>query len=480
MSTIATDAESGRDFSFAASAREDFRDAIARHRRSAWRVTAVCAVAYLLLGLVVAELTAPLLYCLAGLAADVINLAIPTPDLLGGAGRVVKEVFMSGKPIALDRAVGVAAVAAAPGLALYALAMLVIRRALLLSPVFERGPERGQALGRPANSARLDEIQIVDTIEEMAVAAVIPAPRVIFVEGSRNAASFGVNAENATVLIGAGLPRELTRQQMQGVAAHLIASVASGDTTVGMRTSFTIGAITLISAFNTGLIDADDRDATFRLLRALVAPTRSNLTWILARLSDPLANRNRTSNEPAPAKSKSWRDWALFPLMGPLTMSGLLSLVVHGLVLSPVLGLAWRQRKYAADATAVQLTRDANALDQALEAMGDAGETAGLPQWAGHLCVVDPGRDGGNSSLGMSIFPSIDRRRKELVRMGADADPALTRKPIPIWALTALVMLAAVFFALVGVIIYLLLILSAAFTGMFTLIPALIIHHILR
>ncbi len=476
MSTAATNT----DLSFAASAREDFRDAIARHRRTAWRVTAACAAAYLVLGLIVAVLMAPLLYCLAGLAADLLNLVIPTFDLIGGLERMIKAVFLPGGTIALDRAFGLAVLAAAPGLALYALAMLVIRRALLLSPVFERGPNRGEALGRRADPTRLEEIQIVDTIEEMAVAAVIPAPQVIFVEGSRNAASFGVDADNAIVLIGAGLPRELTRQQMQGVAAHLVASVASGDTTVGMRMAFTIGAITLISALGTGFMDDDDRKATYRLLRALAAPSSANLAWILARLSDPLAGRDRSSSD-GEAEPPSWRVWALFPLIGPLFLSGFLSAVVHGLVLNPLLGFAWRQRKYAADATAVQLTREPNALNQALEAMNSAGEATGLPQWAGHLCVVDPGKDGGGDrSVGLMIFPSIDQRRKELVRMGADADPSLARSRMPIWALVLFGALGAAFLALVGVIIYLLLVLSAAFSGMFTLIPTLILHYFLR
>jgi hypothetical protein len=62
--------------------REDLFAAIARHRRAAWQVTAVCALAYLLLALVVAIPMAPLLYSLVGLDLDLINLIIPTPDLL--------------------------------------------------------------------------------------------------------------------------------------------------------------------------------------------------------------------------------------------------------------------------------------------------------------------------------------------------------------------------------------------------------------
>jgi Zn-dependent protease with chaperone function len=479
MSTEAIRDGSERGASFAAGAHEDFRDAIARRRRTAWRVTAACAAAYLALGLVVAVLMAPLLYSLAGLALDLVNLAVAAPDLLGVAGRTIETTFFSGKPVAAGPALRVVALAAAPGLALYVLAMFAIRRALLLSPVFERGPTRGEALGRRPNPALLAEIEIADTIEEMAVAAVVPPPRVVFVEGSLNAASFGTDADNATVLIGSALPRALTRQQMQGVAAHLVASVASGDTTVGMRTAFTLGAVTLISAFNTGFVDAGDRSATFRLMRALIAPTRNNLAFILARLSDPLADRKGTEKAPGGAKSLSWRDWVVMPLMGPLFMSGFLSLIVHGFVLGPLLTLAWRQRKYAADATAVQLTRDPNALDEALEAMGGVGAAAGLPPWAGHLCVVDPG-SGGDLFGPFSIFPSIDARRRALVRLGADDDPALKRRGMPRWALAILIALAAVLFVLVAIMVYLLLVLSAALTGLFTLVPTLLIHHLLR
>jgi hypothetical protein len=54
--------------------RESFFDAIERHRRASWRVTAVCALAIAILTLVLAVLLAPLLICLAGLAVDLVKL----------------------------------------------------------------------------------------------------------------------------------------------------------------------------------------------------------------------------------------------------------------------------------------------------------------------------------------------------------------------------------------------------------------------
>src|SRR5262245_33407303 len=61
--------------------RESFFEAIARHRKAAWRITAVCELAWVALALVAAVLLAPLLYCLLGLALDVVNFVVPTPDV---------------------------------------------------------------------------------------------------------------------------------------------------------------------------------------------------------------------------------------------------------------------------------------------------------------------------------------------------------------------------------------------------------------
>src|ERR1043166_1446423 len=80
---------------FTAAEREDFFNAIAHHNRAAWRVTAACAAAYTILGLVISLLMAPLLYCVIGLAVDLANLATPVPDLLGYLGRHVSAFIDS-------------------------------------------------------------------------------------------------------------------------------------------------------------------------------------------------------------------------------------------------------------------------------------------------------------------------------------------------------------------------------------------------
>src|ERR1044071_2894176 len=70
--------------------RETFLAAIARHRRASWRVTAACVIAVAGVSVVVAILMSPLLYCLIGLALDIVNFWRPMPDVLTWAVREVE------------------------------------------------------------------------------------------------------------------------------------------------------------------------------------------------------------------------------------------------------------------------------------------------------------------------------------------------------------------------------------------------------
>ena len=85
------------------------------------------------LGLAGAILLAPLLYCVLGLVLDVINLAVPMPDLLGWAGNVV-DAFVNPRPGA-GLPLWALPFAAAPGLVVFVLALHTLRRAFAKSPL---------------------------------------------------------------------------------------------------------------------------------------------------------------------------------------------------------------------------------------------------------------------------------------------------------------------------------------------------------
>src|SRR5262249_54503349 len=132
---------------------------------------------------------------------------------------------------------------------------------------------------------------------------------------------------------------------------------------------------------------------------------------------EKLARAARARSDPAKSEKLGWRTLVWAPLVGPVLIAGFLGGLVSSMVLTPLLALAWRQRKYMADAIAVRLTRDPDALAGALTRMGGGATFA---PWAAHLCVAES--RGSGTSLGNSFVPMIPgsaHRLRALVKMGA-------------------------------------------------------------
>jgi hypothetical protein len=219
------------------------------------------------------------------------------------------------------------------------------------------------------------------------------------------------------------------------------------------------------------------------LWRVLVAPTSSGALELLGAVTDPFRDpdrETRKAQQPSPrGSSLTWREWAMMPLMGPVLLTGFLTGMVSAFFLQPLVAVAWRQRKYMADATAVQLTRDPDGLAGALSTL-DGYQTT-LAPWAAHLAVV--GAQGSNAgTLGVSIvpiFPSLQKRIAALDRMGAHVE-LKPKAPMPWWLVAVLGAVAVIVLGLLGVVVYLLVLVSAALSGLFTLVPAGILHALLR
>lgn len=452
--------------------REDFFNAVARHRRTAWRITLACGVAYAVLALVMSLLLAPLLYGVAGLVLDMLNLLFPMPDLLAYAGKLLSPIV--DHPAAVPKAdlLTFILLASAPGLLLMVVVAWVVSRAIRQSALFDTT----QQLGRPPDPRRLVELQFANTLEEMAVAALIPAPKVVVIEGGANAAASGMDAQQATVMVGQSLLGLLNRAQMQGIAAHLIAAIADNDMKIGMRTASVLGVFALLTRLSVNLLDKDSFAASRHLLRALCVPTATSQAFVLAQLSDPFADA--APQPAAPHTDKlGWREWLLMPLMGPVWFSGFLGGFVSTLMLSPGIAWAWQQRKYMADATAVRLTREPDGLSAALSALSRANTSLLSSAWASHLCVVAPQQAAG---MMVSIFPSLERRLAALVRMGASNQPLVVPTAAPLWAKLLVGGLLVVMAGLVAVLLPLLVMASTMLTMLFTIMPIALLHAVLR
>jgi Zn-dependent protease with chaperone function len=460
--------------------RESFLSALARHRRASWRVTAACAVAVIVLALVVAILMAPLLYSLIGLGFDAVNLATPTPDLMRWLGRLLEPLFAS-KHVSAIGLVRVGVIAALPGLVLMGAAAWALGHIWMTSPLFDAGDLPGRSPDRRV----LAEEQLANVVEEMAIAAGIPVPRIVVLPGGLNAAACGRDQAHVTLIVGEALPACLGREQMEGMIAHLIASIADGDMTIGIRVTTTLALFGLVARVGVSFNDRREFWQTARLWRVFVAPTSANTAALLGALADPFD----PSRDPAPAAPAArpaasdggltWREWMLMPLMGPILITGFLSGMVSAFMLEPLVSLAWRQRKYMADATAVRLTRDPDALAGALTAIADRPQA--IQAWAAHLAVA-PGPGGLDGPFGptmVPIFPSQQKRLAALAQMGAHVVQTPARSmPWPV--VLVLAVLASILAGLMCIVVYLLVIVSAALSGLFTVVPAALLHALLR
>jgi Zn-dependent protease with chaperone function len=469
--------------------RESFFVAIARHRRAAWRVTAVSALANSLLALVVAVLMSPLFYALLAIALDLVNLIYPIPDWAAQIGARLDQATDHPQSVSAGRWACWILIAALPGLAWMSLVMALIARALHAATAFE-------AVGlctRLPDSTALPEQRLVNVIGEMALAAGLQAPRVrVTARRVINAAVVGSRDGEVTIIVSESLLASLSREQLQGVAADLIASVANGDLEIGLRAALSqclFGFTERMGSLFSGQVEWR---RWRRMMLVLFRPQGNQARQLVADILDPFApskgetpQRSTASRQRTTDSSRlTWREWMAAPFFGPLVLTGLVGGIVAQLLLAPLLALVWRERKYMADATAVRLTRDPNALAEALARMDGAGrgryESAVLAPMLAHLSVVfDQSTTGLLSSPFASMFPQLRKRLGLLAKMGAHVDPGAIQSGwelSPTWSVA--LGIARVACGLTAAV--LLVFMSTVLTMIFTGAPFVMLHMLLR
>ena len=101
-------------------------------------------------------------------------------------------------------------------------------------------PHRLGARELEPGAARLDlsERRLLNLVEEMALSAHLPVPRVFVLERdtSINALTTGMRREDATLMVTRGAIERLKRDELQGIVAHEVAHIASGDVVILTRT----------------------------------------------------------------------------------------------------------------------------------------------------------------------------------------------------------------------------------------------------
>jgi Zn-dependent protease with chaperone function len=367
--------------------RTSFFDEQARRRRGARRLGLVCLALAAGVGAVLSTILGPLLLLLAagslrllanaGLAPARAWLRAIEAWVQGGtsAGKramdLIGTVHGVADALAVLPAIGRAALLLLPGMA----AGMLLWAALARFHRRHAATAAGAALGaREPHPGDFEERQIGNIVAEMALAAGLPAPRLLLVDADQaNAAVFGASHLDGTLVVTRGLLDRLDRRETLGVAAHLVASAGDGD--LGLAAA----VLALFQTLGTFLTLFDllfRRSAWIALARLGSACVRRPAGSEAAAIGEGLtASLTPESSE---AMLRTMRLVERWPPLGALLMAPLMPWMLLTLLQKFIvqmwmlflfgwpLAWLWRTRKLLADAVAVQLTRDPDALAGAL------------------------------------------------------------------------------------------------------------------
>ena len=231
---------------------------------------------------------------------------------------------------------------------------------------------------------------LFNVVEEMAIAAGLPMPKVYIIQDSApNAFATGRDPEHASVAVTSGLLTKLNRDELQGVIAHEMSHVGNFDIRYAMLVGILVGTTVLISDFflrglwfgggfgGGGRGGRDGGGGYVQLIMIVVA--------------------------------------ILFAILAPL-FARLLQLSIS------------RQREYLADASAVRLTRNPKGLADALQKIsGDREVLEAANRATAHLYIVNPVKSFEKRAKGLfSTHPPIGERIEILRSMetGGVTQPA--------------------------------------------------------
>lgn len=225
--------------------------------------------------------------------------------------------------------------------------------------------------------------ELFNVVEEMALAAGVPMPRVyIIYDSALNAFATGRNPQHAAVAITSGLRSRLTRDELQGVIAHEMAHIRNYDIRLMLLLAVLVGTVVMLA----------------------------DLCWQVIRFA-PSGRSNRDRQE------KGGRGMVLAIVFVLAILLAILAPILAQLIQFAVS----RQREYLADATAVQLTRYPQGLANALRKLhNDTQELRRANRGTAHLYIVNPIKKFRNwADTAFASHPPIEERIRRLESLTA-------------------------------------------------------------
>ena len=148
---------------------------------------------------------------------------------------------------------------------------------------------------------KVDHLQLFNVVEEMTIAAALPAPPRVYIvdDPAPNAFATGRNLDNSAVTVTTGLLKLLDRDELQGVIAHEIGHVKNRDIKLMTTAGIMIGTIVILADLGRRWLflgrhrGRTSRDGQAQLVLLVVAIVFMILAPILAQLLYLALSRRR-------------------------------------------------------------------------------------------------------------------------------------------------------------------------------------------
>lgn len=221
-----------------------------------------------------------------------------------------------------------------------------------------------------------DDPQLFNVVEEMAIAAGLPLPKVYLIDDTAlNAFATGRDPEHAAVAITRGLRERLSRDELQAVIAHEVSHVRHLDIRLMMLLATLVGVVVLVTDF----------------------------FWRTLRFRMWTGGGRRGGSRDGGAGAVLFLLAMVFSVVAPI-FARIIQLA------------ASREREYLADAGAVELTRNPEAMISALQKLdGDREVLEAANRATAHLYIVQPIKKFEQRAKGLfATHPPLEARIERL------------------------------------------------------------------
>jgi heat shock protein HtpX len=238
---------------------------------------------------------------------------------------------------------------------------------------------------------RTEEPRLWNLLENMCISRGIPMPKLkIMDDDALNAFASGLNEKQYSITVTSGLIQSLNDQELEAVLGHELTHIRNGDVRMLVIAVIIAGVIGFVA------------ELVFRMM-------------FYSRWGG--SGRSRGSSD---RKGSGGAVIAILIAVALIALAWFLSIVIR-------FSLS-RKREFLADAGAVELTKNPDAMISALRKIEDRGELEGATSAVMEMCIDNP-RSGFVDLF--ATHPSIEARVDALVKFAGGHDPGPLALPDP-------------------------------------------------